>query len=350
MPRLLIGNFDFEHTLTHGGQQSSAALRRIVAQLACTWGVAAEDGDVLWTPQPIDESFLDRLADAGLPRLRVASQTNNIPDGLTLTPWGWTQDVINVGQKLHAVVDAPPQPVVRMLNSRSFSFEQEQQCGLGLTRSARVDSLSELMTAIEPLATGIAGWVVKAEFSNSSRERFVHRSNSPVDVEALKIWAKRRLMPGQALFIEPWVQRLDEVGVQMTIPRDGQPNIDGVTRLLVDDAGHFQGCEFTASLDHDPLWTEARISALEVASVAQRMGYFGPLGIDAMRYRTSGGEERLRPLQDINARWTMGRLSLGLRRLLGERGTSVPRWEAGVFHVKHSHAIELRNNEFTHRI
>ena len=35
-----------------------------------------------------------------------------------------------------------------------------------------------------------------------------------------------------------------------------------------------------------------------------------------MLYRDSSGSERLRPLQDINARFTMGRLSLGLRRLL----------------------------------
>jgi hypothetical protein len=35
-----------------------------------------------------------------------------------------------------------------------------------------------------------------------------------------------------------------------------------------------------------------------------------------MQYRTSGGEIGWRPLQDINARLTMGRVALGLRRLL----------------------------------
>jgi hypothetical protein len=49
----------------------------------------------------------------------------------------------------------------------------------------------------------------------------------------------------------------------------------------------------------------------------QELGYFGPLGIDVMQYRAADGEIRWRPLQDINARLTMGRVALGLRRLLG---------------------------------
>jgi hypothetical protein len=48
----------------------------------------------------------------------------------------------------------------------------------------------------------------------------------------------------------------------------------------------------------------------------QQLGFFGPLGIDVMQYRTHDGELCWRPLQDINARLTMGRAALGLRRLL----------------------------------
>ncbi len=345
MPRLLIGNFDFEHTLATGGQPSPAGLRRIVAELACCWGVAAEKGDVLWCPELTDMGFLKRLQSMGLPALTVASQAGDVPTGLTLVPWGWTRDTLELGERVDAKTEAPPLDVVRRLNSRKFSHKQEQTRGVGLPGARRVESVNELQTAIDDLPSWCDGWVVKAEYSNSSRERFVHRGSKHVDFDALTRWAARRLARSHALFVEPWVERIDEVGVQLMVLRSGKPRVDGVTRLLVDAAGHFLGCEFTPAIDHDPLWTDAVRAGLEVAGIAQRAGYFGPLGIDAMRYRLPNGEERLRPLQDVNARWTMGRLSLGLRRLLGERGTSVPCGVQGTFRVRPKLAIELRNFE-----
>jgi hypothetical protein len=57
-------------------------------------------------------------------------------------------------------------------------------------------------------------------------------------------------------------------------------------------------------------------TALRLATRLQKLGYFGPLGVDAMQYRDDAGRGRLRRLQDINARYTMGRLALGFRRIL----------------------------------
>ena len=54
-----------------------------------------------------------------------------------------------------------------------------------------------------------------------------------------------------------------------------------------------------------------------VRDLTQR-GYFGPVGIDAMRYFDADLKiSRTRPLQDINARWTMGRLAAGWFERLG---------------------------------
>jgi len=41
-----------------------------------------------------------------------------------------------------------------------------------------------------------------------------------------------------------------------------------------------------------------------------------------MQYRSVSGEIAWRPLQDINARLTMGRVALGLRRLSGPNDTA----------------------------
>jgi hypothetical protein len=48
----------------------------------------------------------------------------------------------------------------------------------------------------------------------------------------------------------------------------------------------------------------------------QSEGYYGPVGIDAMQYKDDAGEVRMRVIQDVNARWTMGRLAAAWRRYL----------------------------------
>ena len=97
---------------------------------------------------------------------------------------------------------------------------------------------------------------------------------------------------------------------------------EGVTPLLTDERGEYRGNRFAVPDDIKSIWSSSIDTAQQIAQKLQAMGYFGPLGIDAVRYRDRDGKLRLRPLQDINARYTMGRLALGFRRLLkrGETG------------------------------
>jgi hypothetical protein len=46
----------------------------------------------------------------------------------------------------------------------------------------------------------------------------------------------------------------------------------------------------------------------------RQAGYFGPVGIDAFVYRAPDGKCRLKPIVEINPRYTMGRLTLELMR------------------------------------
>jgi hypothetical protein len=46
-------------------------------------------------------------------------------------------------------------------------------------------------------------------------------------------------------------------------------------------------------------------SARGVGSTLRSMGYFGPFGVDAFRWRRADGATRLQVGTDINARWTL---------------------------------------------
>jgi hypothetical protein len=63
-------------------------------------------------------------------------------------------------------------------------------------------------------------------------------------------------------------------------------------------------------------WREAVDVGRKVCKRMQAKGYHGPVGIDAMRYRDESGTTKLRLIQEINARWTMGRLAAAWRRYL----------------------------------
>ena len=165
---------------------------------------------------------------------------------------------------------------------------------------------------------------MKAEYGMSARERILGRGRSISTAD--EQWVRKRLDSRINVYFEPWVERVGEIGIQIDVLANGRPQLLGITPMLVDERGQYAGSWFAYEesrfSDQQAFWPSAIETALEAARHLKSHGYFGPLGIDAMIYRDSDGELKLRPLQDINARWTMGRLSLGWQRLLesGEEG------------------------------
>jgi len=55
----------------------------------------------------------------------------------------------------------------------------------------------------------------------------------------------------------------------------------------------------------------------------QKVNYLGPISIDAFVYQSAAGEARLKPIVEINPRYTMGRLSLELMHNVAPGSTAV---------------------------
>lgn len=315
MPRLFLGNFEFEHRLAEPTRQLPAKLERINAELATSWLALADDGDFLWTPQAIPGEFFEQAARHGLPRVIAVTACEAVPAGVTCVPWGWTDDVRRLCDKYGWTRNDPADDAVGKANSRrcSAALEQEWHCGLDLAGAAT--TLAEVEHLISRHGES-ARWVIKAEFGMSGRERLIG-TGSPTVTD--RNWIDRHLKSDGVVFYEPWVERVEEAGIQIQIPREGAPELIGVVPMFVNHLGQYAGSQFQTS---DPAslarWDHAIEIAIRAAERVRQIGYFGPLGIDAMRYR-DGETIRCRPLQDINARWTMGRLSLGFRRLLPAR-------------------------------
>ncbi|MDA1017769.1 MAG: hypothetical protein O3A00_25345 [Planctomycetota bacterium] len=332
-------------------QTVSRRLQRLNAERAANWAICAEHGDLIWSVDFIADEFFERLEAAGLPRVRTVSAPSR---DLRACPWGWDSQVAQLVADFVSG-DRPALDVVERVNSRRFSFGLECDLSTGLPWATQVDSIEDLAKAVRSIAREGCRWVAKAEFSMSARERII--GVGPQLSENESNWARRRLQHGGVLFVEPWVQILHEWGLQFEIPRLGSPAFLGLTRLLTDEAGRYCGSVVACDSGNDRQYHASLVEvAQQVADRIQRLGYFGPLGIDAVVYHDPSGrnaEPQLRPIQDINARYTMGRLCLGLRRLLqpGEQA----RWIHGPWPTSNatddqSLTRELRSTEPTARL
>jgi hypothetical protein len=314
---LLYGNFEFEHQLVHAKPQTlPASVLAINGDLPYALVAIAQPGDLIWAEEPADRTFKQHLAAIGLPEVQFVTQASKVPQDANFMPWGWSPAMKELAAKHGWHGECPELAAVAKANSREFSANLEQEWNVGLPAAGPLRSLAELQTAISASTRQTPGWVVKANFGMSARERIL--GHGPEIKTSAAQWLQKQLTLGAAYF-EPWVERIEEVAFQFTIPAAGDPILEGITPLLTDHLGTYCGsrlsgesCQFVKA---DELSTIVP-TVTRAAHSVQQLGYFGPLGIDAMLYETPDGQRRWRPLQDINARWTMGRVALGWKRIV----------------------------------
>ena len=121
--------------------------------------------------------------------------------------------------------------------------------------------------------------------------------------------------------MEPYLDIVGEWGLQYEIRREGTIDYVGGTELLTTRGGQYRGSRLLAAGDVGlPSDAESVRTATDATAVRlQEDGYWGPVGIDVAEYRDRRGRTHWRPAQDVNARFTMGRLALGWRDLLDEK-------------------------------
>lgn len=150
----------------------------------------------------------------------------------------------------------------------------------------------------------------------------------PELLEAQRRWLGNVLQRGRQGVVEPWLDRVVDFSIQLErTPRGLQ--LCGYTGLQNDPRGQFQAnwaapnyarCLPTAvtTLLRDPGDLPRRLETLYARLFAllepelRRADYQGPIGIDAFVYRTAEGKCRLKPVVEINPRYTMGRLTVEL--------------------------------------
>ena len=150
----------------------------------------------------------------------------------------------------------------------------------------------------------------------------------PAVTEEQRAWIRNTLRAEGTLVIEPWLDRVLDFSLQMEM-KNGRLRRVGFVKMINDQRGQFQASVRTPKFTQDLTPDVARFvhgasgdrlrhlyADLEsfLEPKLERAGFLGALGVDAMVYRDGAGELRLKPIVEMNARYTMGRLLLELMR------------------------------------
>lgn len=266
-----------------------------------------------------------------------------------LRPWAWSPESAQMLEPLFAQIaqphPAPSQwfnPGIAQLYSKAWSAELLRRflsaypaapwlCPVEIV-GMPVRSLPEaLQTIVSFRAQGYAKLIAKETIGVAGHNAL--RLWEPELLEVQRRWLAKVLDAGRPLVIEPWLEREVDFSVQLEMTSHGL-KLCGYTGLLNDRKGQFLANR--ADADHvrclpaavTQLFSESAgsfeslhqlyagiFSLLETE--LRRRNYCGPAGLDAFVYRAAKGQLRLKPIVELNPRYTMGRLTVELMRHVG---------------------------------
>ena len=304
----------------------------------------AREGDRLCLPAAIEPAAMATVPGLPKPRLETYRRTDAGREDEILA-WGETDEIRQLRrggspprspQDWSALMQLPlpdrlwrlpaPSPAAAAaVNDRAFCLEVARELDCQLPGARRIATLHELDAHLASGGAGAAthgGWVLKARFSAAGRWRYIHSPGSAIDRRRIDRLLARH---GDLLF-EPWMERLEDLGVSAALTPAGW-RVFGHHRQLLDRRGRFLGIEVVVGPQAPEPWLGAHDrDRLEevlsgVAEALSRAKYRGPFGIDAWRYRRADGTVALNPLGEINGRMTFGLLTRALvDRLRGPFG------------------------------
>ncbi|MFO1487170.1 MAG: DUF455 family protein [Verrucomicrobiota bacterium] len=331
---------------TFNANQHQAQLARDLANLPQF--LCRQDDLVLVGRKPSVE-FLSGIKQAGFP-LPEFFETASLA-GLRarklgrLRPWAWGPDSFDLLRPLFANVtgeqrcdEARFNATLAGLYSKSWSADflreilpRSDQGWLCTENEAGTTArtLDQALSAIRAIrARGHHRIVVKEALGLAGSNAM--RLFEPEVLESHQRWMSKALQNGRALVVEPWLDRLQDFSIQLEMSGDGL-KLCGFTGLVNDAKGQFQG-NWAESHHHKRIPGKV-VSLFEgipdistrmlefyegvfktLAQRLQQADFTGPAGIDAFVYRDAVGAVRLKPVVEINPRYTMGRLMVELMK------------------------------------
>ena len=263
-----------------------------------------------------------------------------------LRPWAWGPDSVELFTPLFASVTGEVRKAEQCFNERiaplyskswsaallrRFLSQREREAWLSGEDEVgvAVSTLEEALAAVAAIrARGHHRVVIKEALGLAGQNAI--RLWEPELLDAQRRWLTNATENHRPLVVEPWLERAQDFSVQLEMTRAGL-QLCGYTGLINDHRGQFQGNwaapnyaraipAAVTALFPKPADLSGRMQRLYADLFAlletelRAADFLGPIGIDAFVYRTTAGQARLKPVVEINPRYTMGRLTLELMK------------------------------------
>ena len=363
--------------------------------------LCAHDDVVLVKKRP-SLTFLQSLHRAGFTIPELATYTDlkglkNTP--LTqrkisvLKPWGWSPVTANLLSPLQANLSSRnPQAGKPLWQTENRKFYSKSWSAAALQSFLTTDPQhsNQLCTPTvigNPCSTPEAvkkeidrireenydDVVVKADFGAAGQNQ-VHLFKDTKMTSAKLERVKTLLEIHDTVVVEPWLKKVCDVSAQVEIEGSEKIRVLGWTRFSTDSRGRYQGSypsqpmnglgielrRFIYGQGKDQHWLKSLFRELSIFLSRKMESYKGPAGIDALIYTSPEGL-RLKPLVELNPRFTMGRVALHLGKKIHKQAPSM--WitisqrnmKANGFDsfkefsdsIKKQHPIQSRNGQLT---
>ncbi len=309
-------------------------IKAIINDLEILPAFLARRDDVLLVRQQPSFEHRERLAEAGftLPEIESLSEDGELSSSNLLLerkvdqlrPWARSPELNPLFAPLTSHSKAPVwDDGYRPLFSK---IEQVRQLGQWMGPSYPVKSGDDLINAATELKSqGWAEGIIKRPFSTAGG------GMRRISLDEVNTYKNRDLDESTTteggLLLEPSHSRVFDFSVQYSLEK-GNLRLLGFIEQIIAPSGRYGGSisfpKFCSNLDPElarflmsqaaPIYDPASPFTDALREWAVSLGYEGPLGVDAYLHRDHQGELALRVACEVNARYTMGRVALELRR------------------------------------
>jgi uncharacterized ferritin-like protein (DUF455 family) len=335
-PNIFWFNPGAEETLVPGAP--SQASRRAARDLAILPAFLARREDIVVVPDPPSTGHLNSLLDAGLELPEIVSP-ETVPDVASrrlheLRPWARTPDALPLIEQLGLPCPLSARVLFSKAEHARFlaSLVSRSSCPI-LCRDdvvgVPIDSPEKLRAWLE--AHEGSRCILKAPWSTAGRNRVIREASAPLSSREER-WITATLRDQGTIVAEPWLERILDFSWQFDFRPEEGLRYRGTTVMTNTPRGQFRSATVAARLT-DHLDEEARralhhgadrrghIAAFLEEDLGpgleewlHRHAHTGPVGVDAFLYPDDQGAVRLKPVVEINPRYTMGRVAIELAR------------------------------------